>query len=63
MTKKPKGTSAAVVIILRQNPHMSSKQLANLLNLSFRRINQIKHDFDHLLQDEEAPFQFSIRER
>lgn len=38
---KPKGTTAAVVIFLRQNPRYNNRELAMMLGLSLRRVQQI----------------------
>lgn len=42
---KPKGTAAAILILIKHNPGASPKQLAALLNITVRRVNQIKHKY------------------
>lgn len=43
--RQPKGTAAAIIIILKQNPEMNPKQLADILNISLRRVHQVTQEF------------------
>lgn len=42
MKIKIRGTAAAVVIFLRQNPKLDNKDLAAILSLGIRRIQKIR---------------------
>ena len=42
---KPKGTAAAILILIKHNPGASPKQLAALLNITVRRVNQVRHKY------------------
>jgi len=44
-TTKPKGTAAAVLHFLKENPSLNHKQLASKLNVTPHRIRQITREF------------------
>lgn len=41
MNDQPKGTAAAILIFIRQNPKLNKKELANILHISIRRVQQV----------------------
>ncbi len=45
MPDQPKGTAAAVIIIMRSNPKLNNKEVAFLLRVSVRRVQQITQKF------------------
>lgn len=50
MEEQPKGTAAAVVILLGQNPKWNHKHVARVLHVSLRRVQQITHRFGGLIK-------------
>lgn len=50
MPNSPKGTAAAVIIFLRRSPQMSNKELASILRVGLRRIQQIRQEFESMVQ-------------
>ncbi len=49
LPQEAKGTMAAVIIILRQNPKLSPKQVAAMLHVSPRRVQQAIKSFGHFI--------------